>query len=344
MHAQAASISGKTQMALAMNNARQKNEQMRKIHGDKSYSIRDVVMGMLAKAPDQRTITIHPGIASRILTEANFPDQRKITEDRLYAAKHSITNGTWNPYHTIHFVLLADGAFWLVNGQTRMTAIAETGMPQKVGVVVQPVADEHEAREIYTQFDKAAGIRTSQQLLNAAGIARDLDLPKQLTNYLYSAMGIIANDMQIPKGSSIDEKSVAARNMENRMAAIGEWKTEAHVYAAAIEDAGKDVRRQLMRAGTLAVALVTFRYQPERAAEFWVRVADGANLKKNDPRLTLARDLPSRNTGIGISNHSIQQAALAWNAYMENRELKIIKCIPEWRMYIAGTPFGKGKK
>lgn len=182
MHANTASItSKKTQISMAFESA----AKMRKDHGDKSFSIRDIILGMLAKADDRRTIVVSPGIARRVIDEANFPVQRRITEDRLYDAKRSIEDGTWNPHHVIHFVQLEDGALWLVNGQTRLTAIAECGKPQKIGVIVQGVKDEHEARMVYTQFDKVAGVRTTQQLLNAAGVSDAHSLPRQLTGYLY---------------------------------------------------------------------------------------------------------------------------------------------------------------
>lgn len=341
MHANTASISSKkTQISMAFESA----VKMRKDHGDKSYSVRDVIVGMLAKAEDRRTIMFSPGIARRVIDEANFPVQRKITEDRLYDAKRSIEDGTWNQFHVIHFVLLEDGAFWLVNGQTRMTAIAECGKPQKIGVIIQRVRDEHEARMIYTQFDKSAGVRTTQQLLNAAGVADEYGLPKQMTTYLFSAVGIINNGMTVPTGSMKSEKSVAARNTANKLQWIGEWTKEAKLFLDDISDSLPHMRRSLMRGGTLAVALLTYRYQKEKAHEFWRGVAEGANLKKADPRLTLSHDLGHRNNAVAIHNVSVQQASLAWNAFMQGRELKILKCTEDWRLFIAGTPYGKAGK
>ena len=336
MHAQQASISASNQI--------QRNGHQR-IDREKSHVIRDTLIGMIEKSADHRTITIAPGIAQRILNEANFHSQRAVTQSRVYDIKRIIQSGTWNPSHVVHFVLLADcGALWLVNGQTRMNAIAETGLPQKVGVVIQKVANEHEARRVYTEFDKATGARTTNQILNASGISEECNLPKQFTVKLFSAVGIIANSMEFPRGSINAEKFIEARNMENRMELISKWTVESLEYLSNIADAGKDIRRQLLRGGTLAVALITYRYQRAKAIEFWSRVADGANLKKNDPRLILSRDLAVRNTAIGMANHSIQQSALAWNNYFYGRDMKILKCTTEWRLSIAGTPYGQVKK
>ena len=345
MHANTASISSsKTQMSIALSSARQSSEKMRADHGDRSYSVRDVIIGMINKSDDKRTVMMSPGIAKRILSDANFPQQRKITDDRLYDATRSIKDGTWNPHHVVHFVLLSDGAFWLVNGQTRMTAIVQCDIAQKIGIIIQRVKDEHEARMVYTQFDKSAGVRTPGQILSAAGVSEEHGLPRQLATYLYSAVGIINNGMKVPSGSTSDGRSVASRNTANKLQWIGEWTREAKLYHQEISECLPHIKRVMMRGGTLAVALVTYRYQLEKAREFWRAVAEGANLKKNDPRLTLSHDLSHRNNAVGIHNISVQQSALAWNAFYQGRDLKILKCTPDWRLFIAGTPYGKAIK
>lgn len=333
-----------SQVSMAFQDAQNRAEKMRKEHGDTSFAIRDVLLGMIEKSADKRTVTIAPGIANRILNEANFPWQRAITDERLYAVKRYIAQNVWNPNHVIHFVLLEDGAMWLVNGQTRMRAIAEAGLPQKVGIIVQRVKDENAARMVYTEFDLTSGGRTTNQMLNASGISDETGLPKAYAVQVFSAVGIIAGGLCVGRGSARNEKDIVAKNIHNRMEGIIEWADEAHRYYSAIEGAGKDIRRQLRRAGTMAVALITYRHQPKKAAEFWPRVADGVNLTKNDPRLVLARDLPIRNTSVGIADVSIQQSALAWNAFYENRELKILKCTSEWHLKVSGTPIGKDTK
>lgn len=345
MHANTASVSSKNnQIAMAFANAKASNLSMRQEHGDKSFAVRDTLLGMLNKAQDKRTVTISPGIARRIVQEANFPAQRKITDDRLYDAKRSIDDGSWNPYHTIHFVKLADGAFWLVNGQTRLTAISECGKAMKIGVIVQDVEDEHEARAVYTQFDRQAAVRTNNQILNAAGVSDDFGLPRQLATYLFSAVGIINNCMVPPVGSSKDERAIESRNTANKLKWVGEWSKEALQYAEDITHAQPNRRRALMRSGTMAVALVTYRYQAAKAKDFWRRVADGADLKVNDPRKTLYDDLADRNMRLEGAGQSIQQSALAWNAYMEGRSMKIVRVAPQWHLKIVGTPYGKGIK
>lgn len=344
MHANTASVSSvkENQITMAFNAAKNESRKMRDDHGDKSFSIRDIVVGMVRKTRDGRTVTISPGIAKRILDEANFPGQRRITPDRLYEAKRSIQDGSWNPSHVIHAVKLADGAFWIVNGQTRLSAIAECGKPMLIGIIIQDVADEHEARSVYTQFDRGPSVRTTNQILNASGVAGNFGLPNQLATYLFSAVGIVNNGLRVPTGSMNDESAIEARNMSNKLQWIGEWAKEALLYFNDIEECfprgNIKKRRAMMRSGTLAVALLTYRYQQEKAHKFWRSVCDQENLKKYDPRNTLSRDIEARDARFGVAYQSIQQAALAWNAYVQGRELKIIKCTADWKLHLEGTP------
>lgn len=341
---QAASISSKqNQISMAYENARSKTSAMRADHGDTSYAIRDVILGMLKKSADGNKIAIAPGIARRLVAEANAPFQRVITPDRIYDAKQSILGGYWNEDHSIHAVLLDGGAFWIVNGQTRLQAIAECGRAVTLRFVVQRVADEHEARVVFTQFDRKTGVRTQEQILNASGLTEEMDLPRKVTGFLFTAVGIINNGMVIPGGGLLDEASIAARNMDNKLRWVSEWAGEARMYLDDIGDARGTKRSALMRAGTMAVALMTYRHQREKAHQFWPRVADQANLRKYDPRNTLAQDIGTRNARNGHRYQSIQQSALAWNAYMRGRDLKSIRIADDWTLHLEGIPIKERK-
>ena len=50
-------------------------------------------------------------------------------------------------------------------------------------------------------------------------------------------------------------------------------------------------------------------------------------LRKNDPRATLFKDILTRALNSGSVRQRVQMPALAWNAFCEGRNLKIIKCI-----------------
>ena len=93
----------------------------------------------------------------------------------------------------------------------------------------------------------------------------------------------------------------------------------------------------------MAVALYTLRHQPARAHEFWSGLAKNDGLRRGDPRATLIQDYLTRSVGIGSARQRVQQTTLAWNAFCEGRDLKIIKCIEDAPIVIWGTPV-KAKK
>ena len=98
-------------------------------------------------------------------------------------------------------------------------------------------------------------------------------------------------------------------------------------------------------AGVMAVALYTLRHQPARAHEFWHGVAGNDGLRKGDPRAALIADLLfNRTLNVGSHRQKVQQPALAWNAFCEGRDLKIIKCIDGAALTLWGTPLAKGRQ
>lgn len=344
MHANTASISGKptSQIGMAYESARQRAEAMRTEHADRSFAIREVLLSMLKKSGTGRVV-VSPGIAKRIVDEAKYPGQRPITPGRLYDNKRAIQDGLWNPYHAIHFALLNDGCLWLVNGQTRLTAIAECGQALEVSVVIQPVADEHEARALYLQFDQTTGVRTPNQLLNAAGVCEEYGLTSVLARSMLGAVALINNGLVMPAGSDTSERTLVSRNISNRLAWLGEWAQEGHLYADDLVEASPALRKTMYRAATVAVALLTYRHQKAKAHEFWKAVATGAQLRRNDPRLVLHTDLGNRRFTTLAVQGAVQQSAVAWNAFFNNREMRILKILDNWNVHLAGTHIGKGR-
>lgn len=144
--------------------------------------------------------------------------------------------------------------------------------------------------------------------------------------------------LQSLKGRWSDEESVAARQVEAKMDEVLEWQKEASAYERDISKADLYIKRKLLGAGCMAVALYTYRYQPERAREFWSGVAANDGLRKNDARARLIADMMERRLNSGLSRQTVFQPMLAWNAWNEGRELKIIKIAENTRLNLWGTP------
>src|SRR5690606_17350845 len=115
-------------------------------------------------------------------------------------------------------------------------------------------------------------------------------------------------------------------------------------YERLISSAPTFVKSRLYNQGCSAVALVTLKYQPEVATEFWKGLAEDDALAKGDARKTLLDDMKRRRLETGANNQSALTASIAWNAWFDHRRLSIVKIAPNAKVRIAGTPFDGGRE
>lgn len=125
-------------------------------------------------------IKMSPEMAARILADCNFEGQRSISRPRVFDHAYAIKEGDWVDDYPIHFAVLPDGRTWLVDGQHRLTAIAE--QTQAVGIVVRmvDVDTEKDARHFYAGFDKRNSTRTNVQILDAVELAKEVGLSNRM--------------------------------------------------------------------------------------------------------------------------------------------------------------------
>lgn len=317
-------------------------EVSQKINPAKSGTIEYVLASIVTRAPGG-VVQMAPGIAKRILEEANFPEQRDIDSSRVYSHRHAIVSGDWLEGHAITLAMLPDGRMWTVDGQHRLTAISQCDAPVPVTVRIVPVESEKEARLFYAGFDQRKSVRTNRQILDAIGIAKEAGLSRSMTAAVFDASPLLLNNLE-PLQASISNKINPEMYLQNsRLEVISKWSKEAKEYEAITKLAKKGLGVKMRGTGVMAVALYTLRHQPSRAKDFWVGMAENDGLRKNDPRGTLINDLLTRSVGTGSVRQKIQQPALAWNAFCEGRDLKIIKCIDGASVTLWGTPLAKGR-
>jgi len=289
-------------------------------------------------------VNLAPGTASRLLKELNFPGQRRIDAVRNYRHKVRITEGSWQEAYPVHFVALPDGRIWLIDGQHRLSVISELSAPVKITVRIVDMPSEQAARNFYAGFDDKGSVRTNVQILDAVGLAEKIGLSARMTRAVYEAAPLILNKLEPLTGSAHVRSNPGFFIHEHRMSTVSEWAEQAQEYEKIITGAGP-LYEKLRKNGPVAVALYTLRYQPSKARLFWSGVATNDGLRKGDARHTLVQDFLTRDIGAGSQRQKIQQSALAWNAFCEGRDLKIIKCVTGAPISLWGTPVtGKAAK
>lgn len=303
-----------------------------------------LLRSMAARSKDG-VVNIAPGIAQRIIDELNFDNQRTIDSRRVYGHSHAIANGIWMEYYPLHFAALPDGRIWLVDGQHRLTAIAQQDAAVPVTARIIEVPSEKAARIFYAGFDSKSSVRTNVQILDAVGLAEELGLSTRMTRAVYEAAPLLLNKLEPLTGSALIKANPGIYLQSARMGVVVEWAHQAREYDDITKTAGKGLYDKLRKTGPVAVALYTLKYQPARAREFWKGIAENDGLRRGDPRHTLIQDLMARDMGSGAVRQRVQQSTLAWNAFCEGRDLKIIKCVTGSPLLVWGSPInGKPAK
>lgn len=303
-------------------------------------SIHRIVEGMIARA-DSGVVTIAPGIAKRILAECNFEGQRKRQLARQSRHERRIKTGSWRPeVSTLTFARTPDGKLHLVNGQHRTAAIAATGIATASKVEIISASDTDDVRRLYAMYDEPGSSRSDSEMLDGIGAAKNMGLSRKMTQALFRAVSLLRNDLE-PIGPRDDASD--ARERDARLQEMPEWAGVAKVYGEIISLADSATQRSLLTQGVMASALYTLTHSPKLAREFWEGLADNDGLRKNDPRARLLSDFHNRATNTGNIRQRVQRVAVAWNAFYEQRDLKIIKCIEGGPIAFKGTPKGRGR-
>ncbi|WP_288082878.1 hypothetical protein [Pseudomonas sp.] len=299
-----------------------------------------IVKNLIRKAGTSGVIALAPGIAKRIVEELNFAGNRKVRKGRVIINLQLMREGGWEPHvSTIVLCELPDGSLVLINGQHRCLAIVEFDAPVLTKIDIIPARDDEHVRSLYAKYDSKGSVRTEGELVKASGIAEALDLKTKTAEMLLKAVPIIMNGME-PETRGAGKEHLG--QFEFRLQHATAWEREAREFDAIADLADAHIKRRLLRAGTMAVALFTLKHQREKAVMFWKGVAENDGLRKTDPRSRLISDFSTRTLNQGSARQAIQQSALAWNAFYEGRELKIIKCIEGAEIIVAGTPMRKG--
>jgi len=173
-------------------------------------------------------------------------------------------------------------------------------------------------------------------MLRAAGVAEQHGISRQMAKAAYEAVLLISNRMQ-PLNYQHDP--IKVRGLDNRLDAARSWWPYAATYQNTIKPALVNVRSKLMTQGVTAVALVTLRYQPALAADFWGGLALNDGLRRHDPRAMLLADFGTRRLNVGAVNQGAAAAAVAWNAFFAGRDLGSLKVYQDRPVIISGTPF-----
>lgn len=280
--------------------------------------------------------------ANTVLRECPFDGQRGVSKDHVAVLADMMKNDKWEDKDKLDFAVL-HGSPILINGYHRMHAQVASGKSVKWTVVMHPCASMDDVRGLYYRFDTNTRMRSAPQILAATNFAENVDLTKQMAEAVFRSVPLIANDFSASKKS---RDLLTAKVIDRRLEYARMYVRAAEQYQTALEGAQWGFKSKFHSAGVCAVALVTFRYQPVTAMEFWHGVASNDGLRKGDPRQTLFNYFAANSVAksSGRSGGNVVNAfapSIAWNAFFEGRPLQIIKHYEGREITIQGTPWEK---
>lgn len=285
-----------------------------------------------------RIESVTPEKAAEYL-RCNYAHNRRLRKHHVAFLANEMRCGRFMPTAEIH-LMFRNGDPVLVNGQHTCAAIVQYGKPVAV-TVRRTLAQEAGQIAMTYAFGHDTGLRrTFNDAMGAYSLSEATGLTQSQVEALSSAIRHIKTGFTKARSGEGNIKHSPADIVEY----IYVWAAEVKMLFAAVAYCDRHITKLLEKRAALSVAILTIRYQPEKALEFWRGVAMPDGIMWADPRMTARRALEESKGKAGASavapSRLSRQLARCWNAYFKGEELKQIKITDENApMVLLGTPY-----
>jgi hypothetical protein len=256
----------------------------------------------------------------------------KVEELRFLIERRELRQGT-----LISFAEL-NGDTFCVNGQHTLTALGETtGQPYWLQYETHRCTTMEEVDALYQSYDRGLA-RSWTDLYKSDSRLASYEIPTTHLAKLGAVTPILARGFEQEFRFSGRPWVPLLKNAYLRFALMQDWTNEMQNFSNGCQGPGS-IRKLLLRAAVLSVALVTYRYQPDTAHRFWPLLARDSGLVEGEPAHSLLRYLRETSTRV-VDPFSYQRAvASAWNAFVDGRKMnKVQPRASKDPILIAGTP------
>lgn len=292
-------------------------------------------------------VDLSPDDAARMLKEYPYSRQRVLKLDRVNYYRHLLETGKFQPGMDIEVGYAPDEngvkSGYLLNGQHRLTAVAESGIGAQFTLRHFECVDLEELAHRYGATDTQA-VRTLRDQARALDLPGKYDLIPSEVHTLLAAVPFMHNGF-LPSRRLI-------HGPEERVAMCEEYVEAFKRMRPCLEAGDARIMGQMRRMGPMAVALATFHdayaHYGEKITMFWRGIAQDDGLKVGDPRKVAIRALLDaqgvvNNKGARISQaYTARAIANCWNAWAEAREIASTRVPdPTGPILLVGTRYNK---
>lgn len=271
-------------------------------------------------------VEMSPAQAKHFIDNNLYRGQRTVRKWWVGYLNQQMKEGKFGDKTAIH--VAHDSRYdYLIDGQHRLMALAMGDTANQRFVIVHHQLNgnkEEQLAELYSRIDQGlkrsfSDVSDAWNLLEATG----LDNKTQLNQ--------LAAGCKVLNGNWTDSRRL---DLEILVSMVIEWSQYAKMFYESIREG--ELGSLILKSPVMAVALVTFKYQPELSYEFWHQVAYNDMIGRADPRARLHKFLwdarvISNNKGVRYSLFEFGLVcARCWNAFLDKQELT--------KLYIPNMP------
>ncbi len=290
-----------------------------------------------------RVESVSPQEAERFLA-CKYVHQRKLSQPWAKFLANEMREGRFVQTAEIH-IMYCNGEPHLVNGQHTCAAIIDYGKPVRVTVRKTSTGEPGQLALMYSFGHDNGRKRSFTDGLGAYNMGEQLGLGNYQTERVAAAMKFIRDGYGKPT-------RYQAAPLTEIVDAMSDWAPYARMFwNNAMAPAGElqRIKTGIDKMSVLSVLLVTYRYKPLEAREFWVALIS-PGLDDADPRWYARRVVGE---SVQRANYDIGQAktpefvarrlAKCWGAFIGGKRMgqmpRVSDIDPKARIVIDGSPY-----
>lgn len=275
---------------------------------------------------------ITPEIAQQWLSSWNYEHQRPIRSYHVTNLANEIIQGRFREKTQINFCQLGD-MFFLTNGQHTLSAIIKAQQPVLLSVVVFEVHTKQQIADDFTRHDTHLTRQLSVSLV-AHEINKKLEVTTTELNWITAAVNYYA---WMVGESPLKSNTVMTNDVKlNLVVKYGELARSA---LRTFHEPNAKRKDYMVKRTTLACAMHVYNWNPDACSLFYGEISRDNGLLIGDPRKTLLDYMRETRSYYGghVSivkkavpyHYFVKAQALAFNAFINRKQLKIIRVNPE---------------
>lgn len=276
-------------------------------------------------------VSVTPELAKKWLSDNDFARQRVVRDHHILTLAEEIEAGNFIAHSAIVFAQFGQERY-LIDGQHRLNAIVLAGKNVSMTILTKIAESKSQIERWYASIDQGLK-RSARDAIKAQNIHEELGVSERHAGRLSAAVKLIASGFQeVGKGTAA---KTAGRSNLVVSDLMMEWASESREYYSLIAGGEKSRMYLFDRAAVIASALITLRYVPEKAKEFWRGMAQDDGLAREDPRKRFLLWLDENKERPLLTAKAF---AVAWRAFCEDRQIALIRFTATQPVKFVGVP------